>query len=115
MVNLVSDVVFLASMLVLLAVFARGFKLLIVHSDKDLGLYGGFLALAIIVPASVFFMGSLYAIYLLDIHILPAESAKLEGSIYLLITSIATFFMSGKLEKTALNYCIECGFIDVNE
>jgi hypothetical protein len=115
MSNLVSDVVFLVALLFLLAVFVRGFKLLIVHSDKDAGLYGGFLVLVIVVPMSVFVIGSLYVLYLLNIHILPAESVKLEASIYLLITSIAAFFLSGKIKKAALNYCVECGFIDAKE
>ena len=44
---------------------------------------------------SVFVMVFIYAFYLLDIHILPAESVK--------------------IEKAALNSCIKNGFIDANE
>jgi hypothetical protein len=108
MSNLISDVVFTLSILVLLATCVRGIINLLPYAKTDweqatAWTYWFFQVLGVL----LFAVATLYILIISNIHILPAEHIKLEGAIYFLVVAIASYFLSTKNEKRILDYCIK--------
>lgn len=113
MSNLISDIVFVVAILVFLVALGRGLVKFLSYADTDWDQVTAWsFALFHIIGVVLFATASMYVVFVSNIHVLSAESVKLEVAIYFLIVAIATYFVSIRIEKAILGYCIKYELFD---
>jgi len=96
----------------------KGYEISLLYIDRR---WGGIIIISIVVlyifTMLVSFLAVSYAIYyakyIMGIHILPAGVVKLETSVYLLTSALVVYFVSSKVKKAAVIYCVKKEMITV--
>ena len=112
MIKLIPDLIFIVALLISIVALGRGLVLPFSYEDDEWKfITAASIGLLNTILVFLFAIASMYVVFASKVHILPARFVEYEWQIYFLILSLATYFVSIKVEKATMNYCIKTAFI----
>jgi formate hydrogenlyase subunit 3/multisubunit Na+/H+ antiporter MnhD subunit len=110
-IELIVDILFVIIVVVLIISCFKAFEITISYEDKKSGIFLTIIGITYLFSIISSLLAIAYVIYLTDIHIFQEEYAKIEGAIFVLISTLTAYFISSKIKTTIINYCKKEGFI----
>ena len=106
---------FLHPYLMIIITFYKGYELSLLYEDKRSGMIIISIGIVYLLIALFFFITAFYSLFMSEVHILSEEQVKLEGSIYVLIISFGTYFLSAIVRKIVVNQFLGKGVITLKQ
>ncbi|WP_459202027.1 hypothetical protein [Methanococcus sp. CF] len=118
MIELISNTIFVISIMVLIYTGFRIGMILFWYEDKTIGLVILLIAImlgAVMLLSIVILMYALYYLSNLIIPTIPTEYIKFKSAILILIINVIVFFISINTKNKVLDYCLKKGIITKRE
>ncbi|MDK2825464.1 MAG: hypothetical protein PWQ63_1571 [Methanolobus sp.] len=107
MIEQISDVLFILSIIILLIFGYNGLNFSLLYRDNKWGLITDSIVLIYTISAILTFITIIYVPYLLGINTSVSSYQKLNVSLSLVISSSIAYFLSSKVMKIATNFFIK--------